>query len=244
MELMAHWADGPLHHPTHHTPRKPRARRSGFDQLTSGVHGQSISMKHAPNQLVLPKEMTQGMGVAWNQSLPRGDSQEQGGLLLRNKDGSLKWLPSRPGDSQQITLTYDDVNPHQKLLANGHTHPYAKEEQGFTRVPFSGGDLAAQVFDEEKLSIVQSGDAMFASAKTREFDDLIKERGPTGKWTLAKEIEKFWRSNYRQAEGDLREKAEVATRATADWYHLLYYAGKPGMLQRVGTAAKSDAGNK
>lgn len=240
MELMANWADEPLHDPAPRDLRKSNSRRDGFDALTSGVHGQSISMQQAPSQIVLPKEMTEGMRVAWNKSLPMGSSQEQGGLLLRNRDGSLKWLASKPGDSQQITLNYDDVNPNQMLLANGHTHPYSKEELGHTRVPFSGGDLAAQVFDEEKLSIVQSGDAMFASAKTREFDALIKGRGPGGRWALSKEIEKFWRNNYREAAGDLREKAEVATRATADWYHLLYYSGKQGALQRVNTTAKND----
>jgi hypothetical protein len=234
--LMSHWAD------------------EGFDQVTTGIRGQSIPMRQAPAQIAMPKELTQGMRVAWNQSMPQGSAQENGGLLARNRDGSLKWLRSPPGSAKEIRLSYDNVNPHQTVLANGHTHPYDKSEHGHTDVTLSGGDLAAQVFDDERLSIVQSGEGVFASARTREFDEMIKERGPGGRWGLSKEIEKFWQKNYKDAKGTLREKAEAATQATTDWYHLIYYSGRPakdpdqghcpGILRRVDTASKFESGDK
>lgn len=244
LDLMSHWADEPDHRPARSKAQKANPPRSGFDQLTSGEHGHSISMRKAPSQVVLPQEMTQAMRVAWNQSLPMGDAQEQGGLLVRNQDGSLKWLRSNPGNSREIKLNYRGVNPHQRLLASGHTHPYDKGEHNFTNVPFSGRDLAEHVFENQRLSVVQSGEGMFGSARTKEFDEMVNARDELGQLALSEEIEKFWQSYYDNADGDTPEKAEAATRATSDWYHLLYYTGKQGVLRRVDTSPKPEAGGK
>lgn len=242
--LMSHWADEPERHPVRSKSKRASDSRNGFDQLTSGEHGHSIAMQKAPSEIVLLKEMTQGMQVAWNQSLPLARAQEQGGMLVRNRDGSRKWLRSDPGDANQITLDYDLVDPQQRLLANGHTHPYDKADHNVTDVPFSGRDLAAHVTGQERLSIVQSGAGLFGAARTREFDEMVSALDQRGQEALPKEIERFWQNIYDHFEGTVPQKAEAATRATTDWFHLLYYRGKQGILRRVDTMAKQEAGGK
>lgn len=242
LDLMSHWADEQDRPPARSKAQKSSPPRNGFEQLTSGEHGHSISMRKAPSQVVLPREMTQAMRVAWNQSLPLGEAQEQGGLLVRNQDSSLKWLRSSPGNSREIKLNYSGVNPNQRILASGHTHPYGQGEYNFTNVPFSGRDLAEHVFEKQRFSVVQSGEGMFGSARTKEFDEMVNARDELGQLALSEEIEQFWQSYYDNADGDTPEKAEAATRATSDWYHLLYYTGKQGVLRRVDTSPKQEGG--
>jgi len=244
MDLMAHWADEPERRVVRSKPQRPNVVRSGFDRLTSGERGHSLAMKNAPSEIALPKEMTQAMQVAWNQSLPEGRAKEQGGLLVRNKNGSLKWLRSAAGTAKEISLNYNDVDSEQTILAGGHTHPYDHNEFDFTDVPFSGRDLAEQVRESQRLSIVQSGDAMFGSARTREFEDLVNSRDEAGKAALSREIEHFWDAVYEDTKGSTPEKSEAATRATAEWFHLLYYTGKQGALKRVDTSASSEVGGR
>lgn len=230
MDLLGHWADasGP-----HAAGSKKSQSGSGFELISEGNQGRSVGEMSAPSQLALPREMTQGMQTAWNQSFPIGESREQGGLLVRNRDGSLKWLPGQAGSSSQFSPNYDDASPHQSVVAVGHTHPYSYREHNLTNVPFSGDDLAQHVFEQQRLSIVQSGQGLFGSARTLEFDALVKARGQAGEEALADEIRELWKGAFFSHPGDSRERAEAATRATSERYHLLYYVGKQGILNRV-----------
>lgn len=244
LDLMSHWADEPDHRRETSKKQRTNRPRSAFDRLTGGEQGTSVAMNKAPSQLVLPREMTQALQVAWNQSLPQGQAKEQGGLLVRNRDGSMRWLRAAPGTEKEISLNYDEVSPQQTLLAGAHTHPYGAEEFDFTDVPFSGRDLAELVDAPHRLSIVQSGEALFGAARTREFDALVKSRDEAGRQSLSNEIERFWQTIYDAAEGGTPEKSEAATRATSEWFHLLYYAGKQGTMRRVDTSVNTEAGGR
>jgi hypothetical protein len=195
-------------------------------------------MRKAPAQIKLPTPLAQGMQIAWNQSLPLGNAQEHGGQLVRNKDGSLKWLPHAPGDADGIVLDYEGTSPHQKLLAGVHTHPYSTEEGNLTHMPFSGTDLGDQVYEQNRLSLVQSGEGLFGSARTREFDALVAQRDEAGREELARDIRRFFHTLYKNGKGNPQERAEAANRATSEHYHLLYYAGKNGILTKVDPAKR------
>ena len=140
---------------------------------------------------------------------------------------------------------YSDVSPHQTLVAMGHTHPYSKREHSFTDVPFSGGDLAFHVYERQRLNLVQSGQSIFGSARTKEFDDLVTARDKDGQARdedglddLFEEMKQHWKVIYEGGKGNLRENAEAATRATSERYHLLYYKGQNGKLAKVDTSPK------
>ena len=80
---------------------------------------------------------------------------------------------------------------------------------------------------------VRTGQGLFGSARTLEFDALVKARGQAGEEALADEIRDFWKGAFFGQPGDSRERAEAATRVTSERYHLLYYVGKQGILNRV-----------
>ena len=240
---MSHWADAAV---AQVAEKKAAAQKpvSGFDQVVNGQDGASISTADAPAEIALPRHLRRGMQRAWRHSMPHGRSQEQGGLYVRNPDGSTQWLPGASGESGSFAVNYDDVKPEQTILAMGHTHPYSKQEGGYRDVPFSGRDLALHVYEQQRMNVVQSGKGLFGSARTKEFDELVKARGEDGKDALFEEIEAYWDDLYTNGKGNLREKAEAATRATSEHYHLLYYAGKKGKLNKVDTAPPKPPANQ
>src|SRR5882672_8241395 len=95
-------------------------RDKDFDKITGG----HLAEGDAPDKIGLPKELTEGMQSAWDDSFPGGKSQEQGGNLVREKDGSYAWRKGKPGTSGMFTPDYGDVGKDQTLVGVGHTHPY------------------------------------------------------------------------------------------------------------------------
>ncbi len=206
-------------------------RDKNFDKITSG----HLNEADAPDAIALPKELSEGMQSAWDGSLPEGKSQEQGGNLVRNKDGSYGWRKGKAGKSGMFKPDYGDVGKDQTLVGVGHTHPYDKSEGGHTNVSFSGGDISSIVYEKQTqpLNIVQSGETVFVLARTEEFEKLLVGLDAAGKRKLEQKIEKTWNDVYTTFKGKIPERAEAATRATCKAFHLVYYRGKGGSLTKV-----------
>lgn len=206
-------------------------RDKDFDKITAG----HLAEADAPDKIGLPKELTEGMQSAWDDSFPGGKSQEQGGNLVREKDGSYGWRKGKPGTSGMFTPDYGDVGKDQTLVGVGHTHPYDKSEGGHTNVSFSGGDISSIVYEKQTqpLNIVQSGETQFVLSRTEEFEKLLVGLDADGKKKLADKIEKTWNDVYTSAPGKIPARAEAATRATCKAFHLVYYRGKGGSLTKV-----------
>ena len=56
-----------------------------------------------------------------------------------------------------------DVAQDETFIGTFHTHPY---ENGLTGIAFSGGDIASAINEAEWISLVQSGDDVFALIRT------------------------------------------------------------------------------
>jgi hypothetical protein len=208
------------------TPTDPM---KAFEDLSSG----SVKYGELPKNLKLPTELTTGLQKAWEGSLPGGEAQEQGGLLVKDK-GKYAWKPGAAGESGSFTPNYGDVGSGETLMNVSHTHPYSEAEGGHTNVSFSGADLASFVTSPEKFQSVQSGKGQFATATTPEFEKRLKGLDAKGKKKLYKEIDSSWDKAYAKygKKKDVAESADLATRDITKKYKLAYYVGEGGDLVR------------
>jgi hypothetical protein len=205
-------------------------RNEKFDKAA----GDTLDMAGAPDELKLPKEVADGMKSAWSASFPGGKSQEQGGILVKTKDGKYEWRPGKSGTGGSFTANYEDVKEGETLIAVGHTHPYDKSEGGHTKVSFSGGDLANFIYNNRRMAIVQSGKGQFVAVRTKEFNDLLKDLNDEGKAKMYTEMTKCWDDAVGAAKGTMQERVEAAVRAVSEKYHLVYYAGTGGTVKLKG----------
>jgi len=203
--------------------------KRGFEQITSN----NFNITSAQAEITLPQELVAGMQYAWHKSFPKGKSQEQGGILVRRKDGSYKWKAGKAGKSGAFRVNYEDVGRYEILLITGHTHPYDKSEGGHTDVSFSATDLANLVIGEEPAKVVQSGQSLFVVARTTKFNQLLKNLNIKGKQKLYAKIKKTWYNAVRTQRGNDFERIDAAILATCRKYHLVYYKGKGNLLKRV-----------
>jgi len=209
-----------------------QAKGEGFEKIIV----EDVEITKAPGKIELPKELIKGMLQSWKKSLPKGKSLEQGGILVRKKDGLYEWKPGKPGTSGAFTPNYGDVEADEKLVAVGHTHPYSKSEGGHTGVSFSGGDLASIVYEKNPLNIVRSGKKVFVLARTAKFNKLVKGLGDRGKKNLHDKIEALWDKVFSAHTGNVKQAAHAATKAVCKKYHLVYYIGKGATLKKVDTS--------
>jgi hypothetical protein len=181
-KLLSHWVETPsLAAGTKQAVQRIESPAAGpddsFERLAQGESGEYVSESRAPARLTLPAEMTAVMAAAWQKSRPQGHSLEQGGAMVRNQDGSTTWLPGGRRSSGTFEPDWSGVKPEQTVLATGHTHPYDDLEEDHINVPFSGQDLSVHAREPQRLSIVRSGPGLFASARTKEFEEYVKTRG-------------------------------------------------------------------
>jgi len=200
----------------------------------------SRSIADMPVKITLPVELVSGMQNAWDNSFPRDQSQEQGGILVRHDDGSYKWKAGKPGRSGSFIPNFDDCEQNETLVAIGHTHPYDEKEGGYTDVSFSGRDLAMAVYHEQVVNIVQSGQTLFLVAPSAEFNKLVKNLDTKGKRSLFQKIERTWYQAFLTHQGQLPARADAATKATTATYHLVYYFGAGNSLNRTSAQKNKD----
>jgi hypothetical protein len=202
------------------------ARDKGFDDVTAAG---GVSEKAAPLVIKLPKEFSEGLEEAYDESFPGGTSQEQSGILVQKKDGTYAWKRNpNPGTSGSATINYGDRDADERAIATAHTHPYDKSEGGHRDVSFSGADLSTMIDEEERMGVVNAGDKEFVAVKTKEWDAMVAALDAQGKKDLASEIDALWDKIFQGTTGKLSVKAEAATKAVCEKYHLLYYAGAVG----------------
>jgi hypothetical protein len=185
----------------------------------------------APKTVTVPPELTKGAQGAWDDSLPGGKSQEQGGILVRNADGTYEWKRGKPGKAGSWSQNYGDVDKDETLVALLHTHPYDATEGGYTDVPFSGQDLALLVIKDEPITTVQSGKGFFVAAKSKEFLDRVAKLDAAGQRKLFDEMKVTWDNAFNTALSNgksFSEAALLAGREVANKYKLLLYAGEAG----------------
>ncbi|TDE89507.1 hypothetical protein EXU48_20285 [Occultella glacieicola] len=202
-------------------------RNAKFDEAALG---KAFDVEGAPDSLGLPPELAAGLAAAWDASFPEGKSMEQGGILVKTKDGKYVWRAGVGKASGSFQVNYKDVGPDEVLVASGHTHPYDTSEGGFTDIAFSAGDLSNMVWQQERVKVVQSGTARFAVAKTSEFDALVAAADtPEKKTALRLEMNALWNTTFAAGAAKklaFKIRVEQAAQAVCDKYHLVYYAGK------------------
>jgi|GEM_PF-2803038 len=195
-----------------------------------------LSQKDTPDSIQLPDEVEKGMSEAWGDSFPNKKSQEQGGIMVREKDGSYGFVRGAAGKSGSFPPNYGDKKADQEVVGSAHTHPYDESEGGHEGVAFSGGDIANLVYQPDKLKMVKAGETEFVLVRTAEFQKLVDEADTEGKKTLHKEIKDTWNSAFKGAKGDFVTRCEIAVKATVEKYKLSFYKGKEGKVDRVDTS--------
>jgi hypothetical protein len=201
--------------------------------------GKAFDKEDAPESLGVPAELKDGLEAAWAASFPDGKSMEQGGILVKTKDGKYVWRAGKGTSGASFRPNYGDVGPDEVLVASGHTHPYDASEKGHTDVAFSGGDLSNLVWQQERFKLVQSGTSQFGVAKTAEFDKLVAAADtPEKKTELRKEMNALWDSTFKGEQGTFQERVKKASRAVCDKYHLVYYEGSGGTVSQPKTEPK------
>ncbi len=203
------------------------ARDAGYDKLTG-----TVAEAAAPLEIELPPELLSGLEKAWEKSFPGEESQEQIGILVKDKDGKYVWRAGKPGSSGQSKPNYEDVKAGETIVATGHTHPYSKEEGGHVGVPESAGDLTSLIMSKEPMDTVYAGTKQFVVARTAEFDKRIAGLDLDGKKKLRDEMRKLWQDTFDATRGALPVKSEAAVKAVCEKYQLVFYAGTGGKLKR------------
>lgn len=220
----------------HRPPLAPVQRNAKFDLAV----GTAFDKADAPQSMAVPDELREGLEAAWAASFPEGKSMEQGGILVKTKDGAYVWRAGKATGSGSFKVNYADVGPDEVLVASGHTHPYDESEGGHTDIAFSGGDLSNLVWQQERFKLVQSGTAQFGVAKTAEFDALVAAADTKDKKTaLRQEMNALWDSTFKGSKGKFPERVETAARAVCDKYHLVYYAGSKGAVAQPKAKTKA-----
>lgn len=219
-------------HPAPATPTPAAAPKSKEDANFDTVVSPGMKAADAPDTIAWPKAMQTGMQQAWDKSLPGGVSQEQGGLLVKDKAGEYAWKAGAPGSSGSFNPNYGDKGKDESLVGVGHTHPYDKSEGGHTNVSFSGQDLARLVYVEDRFAAVQSGEGQFLAGRSAEFDKTVAGLDEAGKKKMFDEMKKTYDDTFAATKGTFEEKAAAAAKAQSAKYQLPYYSGKGGKLTK------------
>ena len=105
------------------------------------------------------------MNNLWKQSIrdiKQGIVYECAGTIVLDANGHLILVNQIEGTSDLVSPDVK-INMCQRFVGTFHTHPY---EDGTTGIAFSGGDIASAILGKEQLSIVQSGEEVFALVRT------------------------------------------------------------------------------
>ncbi len=205
----------------------------GDEEMKAFASLVDVKADEAPDRITLPDVLVDGMQDAWDDSLPGGRSQEQGGILVVDEKGHYVWKRGDVGESGSWSPNYEDVEDGETLVAVGHTHPYDASEGGYTDVPFSGQDLARLLVVEENIAVVQSGDTVFVAAMTAEFQDRVEGMSDEERWDLFYEMKDAYDEAYADARGSFPDRVSAAVDAVADKYGLVWYRGSGKTLTRV-----------
>ena len=105
------------------------------------------------------------MNNLWKQSIrdiKQGVVYECAGTIVLDTSGHLRLVNQIEGTSDFVSPDVK-INVCQRFVGTFHTHPYEDETTG---IAFSGGDIAGAILGKEQISIVQSGEEVFALVRT------------------------------------------------------------------------------
>jgi WXG100 family type VII secretion target len=202
----------------------------------NSVFSGNSSKKDAPSSISIPDSLNEGAKGTWKDSFPAGHEQEQGGILIRTKDGEYKFIRGDPGTGGTWDPNFGDIGDNE-LVGTVHTHPY---DEGDTDVPFSKADISF-FFDSnlkaknmEEMMMVQSGDGQFMLARTAEFNKMVEGKSAAEISKLTSGMESTYDNAVAAGEKkglSFAARHDAAVKAVADKYSLLYYKGKDGNLK-------------
>jgi proteasome lid subunit RPN8/RPN11 len=110
-------------------------------------------------------DISDTVNALWKKSIcyiERVQVVEYAATIVLNLEGRLCLRNIVSGDSTSVNPTLA-VSAGEIFVGTFHTHPY---ESGLTGMAFSGADIASAINANEAISVVQSGDVLFALVRT------------------------------------------------------------------------------
>jgi hypothetical protein len=130
------------------------------------------------------------MNDLWEKSvrdIARGEVKEHGGTLILDKNGKLTIINLVEGSSREIDLNLR-VGEGETFVGVFHTHPHAS---GLTGMAFSGPDMVLAIYHRCPVTLVQSGDHVFALVRTEKTVSSVERSELIG------ELEALYRAGIR-----------------------------------------------
>jgi hypothetical protein len=178
-----------------------------------------------PEQFELGEQVSQQMDTLWQKSvqdIDKGVVKEHAATLVEGQEGELKLVNPVEGDEYGVTPDRE-VAQGEKLLGTFHTHPY---REGYTGVAFSGQDIANAINSHDDITVVQSGEDIFALRPTDKTPEAID---PV---VLKREFRQ--RLGRHADEGmSFPEAMYAANLDMCEKYGIALYRGRGGMLREV-----------
>jgi len=173
----------------------------------------------------LGEQVAREMERLWRKSVEgvnRGVVREYAATLVEEQDGKLRLVNPVAGSSGGVTPNLE-IPETARFVGTFHTHPY---EDG-TTAPFSGHDIAASLECRERISLVRSGDEVFAL----ELTDKTAEGVDTGK--VKREFDEEVLKHVDSPNISFSEAVYLANIALCRRYGLVFYRGRGGELEEV-----------
>lgn len=188
------------------------------DQLRTELIG-AAEGGEVPERLHLPPEVSAKMEDMWKRSIREEPNavdpvREYGALLVDDETDEIMISDIVRGTKDSVMLP--NPGEGETKIGHVHTHPY---ESGLTDMSFSGGDFAALMGDDEaRISIVRSGDSIFALVKTGKTPTITSEEQLV---EVAEEIDE----DYGNALRDLAEDRPAGRPTFSDFQTAAVAAG-------------------
>ena len=154
----------------------------------------------------------------WRQSvrdIAAGVVVEHAATLVRGADGKVRLDYAVAGIANAVTPVYT-VGADETCIGTYHTHPYA---EGLTGMAFSDTDIASVIEFEEWISLVQSGDDVFALIRTTKTVDSVVPS------VLEADFDQFLNVALRAGSSE-RAALWTANIGVCRRYGLAFYAGQ------------------
>lgn len=163
-------------------------------------------------------EISDTMNDLWKKSICYIEEMqvvEYAATIVLNSEGKLSLRNIVTGDSAGVNPT-QFVSINEIFVGTFHTHPY---ENGLTGMAFSGADIASAINIKENISVVQSGNELFALVRTEETLPSVNVM------LLDQEVEVLF-DEYVQDGLPYQEALIFANLDACVHYGLAFYAGK------------------
>ena len=176
-------------------------------------------------QLELGAQVARQMDTLWQKSvqdIDKGVVREHAATLVEGHEGEFKLVNPVVGEEDRVRPNRR-VAEGEKLMGTFHTHPY---REGYTGVAFSGQDIANAINSHDNITVVQSGEDVFALMPTDKTPEMID---PV---VLKREFHQ--RLGMHADEGmTFPEAMYAANLDICEKYRIALYRSRRGILRRV-----------